>query len=89
MNDDTLVLGAMLRLARRRVEANVNELYERVGVDPARIRASLSRLDASGLVERRTTSARLTMSGLAAAVALRPGRLRLVRSGSKLRSHAA
>jgi Mn-dependent DtxR family transcriptional regulator len=89
MNDDTLVLGAMLRLARRRVEANVNELYERVGVDPARIRASLGRLSADGLVERRATGARLTMAGLATAVALRPGRLRLVQPVSKLRSHAA
>ena len=88
MNDDTLVLGAMLRLARRRVEANVDELFERVGIDPARIRASLGRLDAEGLVERRAIGARLTMSGLATAVALRP-RLRLVPSISKLRSHAA
>lgn len=88
MNDDTLVLGAMLRLARRRVEANVNELFERVGVEPARIRASLGRLDAAGLVERRPTGARLTMSGLATAVALRPSRSRAPKS-AKLRSHAA
>jgi Mn-dependent DtxR family transcriptional regulator len=89
MNDDSLVLGAMLRLARRRVEADVNELYERVGVDHARIRASLGRLDAAGLVERRAIGARLTMSGLATAVALRPGRARGVARTGKLRSHAA
>jgi Mn-dependent DtxR family transcriptional regulator len=89
MNDDSLVLGAMLRLARRRIEADVNELYERVGVEQPRIRASLRRLDAAGLVERRATGARLTMSGMAMAVALRPARLRVVASNGKLRSHAA
>jgi predicted transcriptional regulator len=88
MNDDTLVLGAMLRLARRRTEANVNELYERVGMEEGRIRASLARLDAAGLVERRTTDARLTMSGFAAAVALCPA-TRAARIGGKLRSRAA
>jgi Mn-dependent DtxR family transcriptional regulator len=89
MNDDSLVLGAMLRLARRRVEANVNELFERVQMDPSRIRASLGRLDAAGLIERRTTGARLTLSGLATAVALRPARARAALRDAKLKSHAA
>jgi len=74
MNDDNLVLGAMLRLARRRVAADSGELFERVGIDRARIRAALGRLDAAGFVERRPQGARLTMSGLAVAVALRPAR---------------
>jgi RIO-like serine/threonine protein kinase len=89
MNDDSLVLGAMLRLARRRIEASVDELYERVRMEQSRIRASLGRLDAAGLVERRTTGARLTMSGLAAAVALRPSTSRVSVGARKLRSHAA
>jgi predicted transcriptional regulator len=89
MNDDTMVLGAMLRLARRRVEANMNELFERVQLDPSRIRASLGRLDAAGLVERRTAAARLTLTGFATAVALRPSRARTTARSGKLRSHAA
>ena len=74
MNDETLVLGAMLRLARRGCEATLDELYERVGTDRARIRAALGRLDGAGLVERRSSGARLTMAGLATGVALRPSR---------------
>jgi DNA-binding IclR family transcriptional regulator len=97
MNDDTLVLGAMLRLARRGLEATVDELYERVGTDQARIRSALSRLDTAGYVERRKTGARLTMTGLAMSVALRPvaprGRTAevtvAVERRGKLRSHAA
>jgi predicted transcriptional regulator len=76
MNDDTLVLGAVLRLARRGLEATVDEIHERVGTDRARIRATLRRLDAAGLVERRATGARLTMAGLAAGVASRAARAR-------------
>ncbi len=75
MNDNGLVLKAMLRLARRRVEAQVDELYDRVGIDRSRIRSALARLDAAGLVERRATGARLTMAGLAAATGLCPVRL--------------
>ncbi len=96
MNDETLVLGAMLRLARRGVLATVDELHERVGADRARIRSALARLDNAGLVERQTSAARLTMSGLATSVALRPARApsRAVRLPRKTperrgRSHAA
>jgi|HubBroStandDraft_1064217.scaffolds.fasta_scaffold103141_2 predicted transcriptional regulator len=89
MNDETLVLGAMLRLARRGLEATVDELYERVGTDRARIRSALGRLDAAGLVERRTSSARLTMEGLAFSVAMRPARATPVQGRAKLRSRAA
>jgi Sugar-specific transcriptional regulator TrmB len=72
MNDESLVLGAMLRLARRGCEATVDELYERVGSDRARIRSALGRLDRAGLVERRNSGARLTLAGLAVGVGLRP-----------------
>jgi len=103
MNDDTLVLGAMLRLARRGLEATVDELYERVGTDRTRIRSALGRLDAAGLVERRTASARRSMSGLALSVATLPAdgmsrraapgvvrrSARTVQGRPKLRSHAA
>jgi DNA-binding IclR family transcriptional regulator len=91
MNDETLVLGAMLRLARRGLEGTVDELFERVGTDVSRIRSALARLDAAGLVERRNTGARLTMAGLARSVALRPAPTRACgrAAGRKLGSHAA
>jgi predicted transcriptional regulator len=87
MNDEILVLGAMLRLARRGGDATVDELYERVGTDRARIRSALRRLDAAGLVERRSAGARLTMAGLAAWVAFRPRRTRA--PGQRLGRRAA
>jgi DNA-binding transcriptional ArsR family regulator len=77
MNDEILVLGAILRLARRGREATVEELYERVGMDGGRIRSALVRLGSAGLVERRRTGARLTMAGLATSVAFRHGRAHL------------
>ena len=43
----------------------------RVGAEPATVDESMGRLDAQGLVERRETP-RLTMAGLALAVALLP-----------------
>jgi DNA-binding IclR family transcriptional regulator len=94
MKDETLVLGAMLRMARRGREASIDELYERVGTDRARIRCALARLDRAGLVERRNERVRLTMSGLAVSVALRPGlsrgaTIRAIERRGKLRSHAA
>jgi hypothetical protein len=94
-NDETLVLGAMLRLARRGIEATVDELHLRVGTDRARIRSALAQLDGAGLVERRATGARLTMSGLATSVAFRPVRPnartvgRAYERRGKLRTHAA
>ncbi len=89
MNDDNMVLGAMLRLARHRVEANTDELFERVHLDGARIRASLARLDAASLVERRGSGARLTMTGFAVALALRPRRVQGARIGRRTGRHAA
>jgi Mn-dependent DtxR family transcriptional regulator len=82
MKDETLVLGAMLRLARRGLEATEEHLHERVGTDRARIRSALARLDRAGLVERKPTGASLTFSGLAASVALRPARPAAKTSGA-------
>lgn len=89
MNDDHVVLGAMLRLARNQIEANADELFERVNLDPSLIRAALARLDAAGLVERRHTGPRLTMAGLAVAVASRPARSQRARTGRHAGRHAA
>jgi Mn-dependent DtxR family transcriptional regulator len=89
MNDDNVVLGAMLRLARNRIEANADELFERVNLDPSLMRAALARLDAAGLVERRAGGPRLTMAGLAVAVASRPARSQRAVAGSRAGRHAA
>ncbi|HEX3772140.1 MAG TPA: hypothetical protein VHV30_14790 [Polyangiaceae bacterium] len=73
MNLDAMVLRAMLRLARRRQGADEAEIALRVGEPASRVRAALRRLDGQGLVERRSSAPpRLTMGGLAAALALLP-----------------
>jgi DNA-binding Lrp family transcriptional regulator len=78
MNDEVMVLGAMLRLARRREAAEPSALALRVSASEADVRAALRRLEARGLVERRLClPPRLTMEGFAVAVALRPARSKL------------
>ena len=73
MNFDARVLRAMLRLARRRQAADEADIAVRVGQTPGAVRASLRRLDGQGLVERRAGAApRLTLEGLALALALLP-----------------
>jgi Mn-dependent DtxR family transcriptional regulator len=72
MNTDAMVLRALLRLARRRLPADDEAIVVRVGAAPGAVRAAIRRLDAQGLVERRPT-ARLTMAGLAVAIAMLPG----------------
>jgi DNA-binding GntR family transcriptional regulator len=53
MNDQLLVLNALLRLARRRVPASLPELDARVGSTAARVRSALGSLAAAGLVVQR------------------------------------
>jgi Mn-dependent DtxR family transcriptional regulator len=73
MNFDAMVLRAMLRLARRRQGADEAEIALRVGEPASRVRAALRRLGGQGLVERRHGEpTRLTMEGLAVALALLP-----------------
>jgi Mn-dependent DtxR family transcriptional regulator len=73
MSIETMVLRAMLRIARRREAADEEALSVRVRESPAAVRAAMRRLEAAGAVERRPGLApRLTMAGLAAAVALLP-----------------
>jgi len=75
MSIDAMVLRAMLRLSRRREAADEEGLAVRAGATRGAVRASLRRLEALGFVERRADRApRLTMQGLAAAVALLPAR---------------
>jgi Mn-dependent DtxR family transcriptional regulator len=76
MSFDTRVLGAMLRLARYRRAADGEAVALRVGGRASSARASMRRLARAGLVDlRREQPARLTMAGLALAVAV-------VRSGA-------
>src|SRR5258708_3981965 len=52
MSIDVMVLGAMLRLARRRKGADGGALALRVGVSEAAVRAVLRRLERCALVDR-------------------------------------
>ena len=70
MSIDIEVLRAMLRLARRRVAVTEADLAARVHAEPPAIRASIRRLGALGIVDRESSHARLTLEGLALAVAL-------------------
>jgi predicted transcriptional regulator len=73
MNDQLLVLNALLRLSRRRVPASLPELDVRVDATASRVRAALAALAAAGLVTRcpgSSAAAQLTLEGFALAVAL-------------------
>jgi Mn-dependent DtxR family transcriptional regulator len=84
MNFDAMVLRAMLRLARRRQGADEAEIALRVGEPASRVRAALRRLDGQGLVERRSgVPTRLTMEGLAVALALLPQPARAMRPAQR------
>jgi Mn-dependent DtxR family transcriptional regulator len=86
MSIEVMVLGAMLRLARRRKAAEVSAVALRVGASEAQVRSSLRQLDARGLVERRLSQPpRLTLEGFAVAVALLPLRAERPRHASVLR----
>jgi hypothetical protein len=77
MSYDFQLLGAMLRLARRREAADVDALLIRTSGSRADVRASLRRLEAANLVERLGEArARLTLAGFAVAVATRSQRAR-------------
>jgi len=80
MTFDANVLRAMLRLARQRKAAEVDAVCLRVRGGERDVRQAMRRLRASGLVETRFGDPpRLTLEGLAVAVALLPSR----RSGSE------
>ncbi len=73
---DALVLQALLRLTRRRAHVGLADLLERIESPPGALRAALSRLDSDGLVERRAGyGPRLTLTGLAVAVAVAGARI--------------
>jgi predicted transcriptional regulator len=73
MNDQLLVLNALLRLARRRIPASFSEIEARVGTAAVPVGTALAALARSGLVRRKAGGgaiAQLTLDGLALAVAL-------------------
>jgi DNA-binding IclR family transcriptional regulator len=69
MSPEIAVLRALLRLARRRTPASLDEILVRVGVDAPSARRALASLARAGLVHRTVHGPRLTLSGFAIAVA--------------------
>ena len=77
MNYEHSILRALLRLARRRSAADIGRLLDRVGGTTAELRDALRRLETGGFVDRRAEdNVRLTLPGLAVAVASIAGRRR-------------
>jgi Mn-dependent DtxR family transcriptional regulator len=75
MNYEHSILRALLRLARRRSIADSGRLLDRVGGTTAELRDALRRLETDGFVDRRAEdNIRLTLPGLAVAVASIAGR---------------
>ncbi len=79
------VLRALLRLARRRTPPTLEQLLVRVGGQEADVSRALRSLARNGLVQKTPAGLRLSMAGLAVAVASaqRP------RPVSRPRAHAA
>jgi RIO-like serine/threonine protein kinase len=71
MNHDLYVLRALARLSRQRKTVDLESLTIRAGGSVDDVRAALDRLASAALVDRSGTvqEARLTMAGLAVAVA--------------------
>lgn len=71
MHTELAILRAMLRLQRRRATCDLDTLLVRLGGTEAELRVGLRALEAAGFVERlgKASAARLTMAGLAVAVA--------------------
>jgi hypothetical protein len=69
MNLEIDVLRALLRLARRRTPPTIEQVLVRVGDDELAVRSALSSLARRGLVQRTPAGLRLSLPGLAVAVA--------------------
>ncbi|HEY2514293.1 MAG TPA: hypothetical protein VGI39_25675 [Polyangiaceae bacterium] len=98
--NDLMVLRALARLSRMRKAVDGEALALRAGGSEEEVRGALGRLSRAGLVERSATEVRLTMGGLAVAVAfagsagegsVRVGRSKPAPAPSRARSkrHAA
>lgn len=92
---DTQILRAIARLSRTSSPATFDAIELRVAAEPAELRAAIARLSRGGLVTRRAEEVRLTMFGLAVAVASAADRARKAprtghrRSSSSKRLRAA
>ena len=69
MSTEIAVLRALLRLSRRATPATFTELLDRVGGDAIEVQRALASLARAQLVQRSGESARLSLAGLAVAVA--------------------
>lgn len=69
MSTEIAVLRALLRLSRRRTPATFTDLLDRVGGDANDVQRALASLARAQLVQRSGESARLSLAGLAVAVA--------------------
>lgn len=69
MSTEIAVLRALLRLSRRRAPATLADLVSRVREDERDVQHALASLARSQLVLRNGETARLSMAGLAVAVA--------------------
>ncbi len=86
MNYETEVLKAILRLSRRRNAAEADSILVRVGGQLSDLRAALRKLEQSGLVNRiGDTGGRLTLPGLAVAVAAAATKVNKAASKSRQR----
>jgi hypothetical protein len=63
------VLRSLLRLARRRTAPTLDQIVVRVGGDELAVRQALRALARGGLVQRTPAGLRLSLAGLAVAVA--------------------
>lgn len=66
---DLDVLRALLRLARRRTPPTLDQLVVRVHAEEPEVRRSLASLARAGLIQRTQEGLRLSLAGLAVAVA--------------------
>jgi DNA-binding IclR family transcriptional regulator len=69
MSHEITVLRSLLRLARRRRGPSLADLVERTGRPEREVRRALFSLARSGLVQRTPAGLRLSLAGLAVAVA--------------------
>ncbi|MBX3187393.1 MAG: hypothetical protein KF819_10280 [Labilithrix sp.] len=69
MSTEIAVLRVLLLLSRRRSAPTLADLVHRVGADPVDIRRALGSLARAELVQRSGESVRLSLAGLAVALA--------------------
>ena len=79
MSLEIALLQTLLRFSRRRSVMTMDELVDRVGDEPKKIALTLRALARQGLVQRSPLGPRLTLAGLAVAVATKAAKPRAKR----------